>query len=58
MSTAPAGERTLDCPVCGQTVIDTSPSSFGEHMTSEEFVANVARLIDAHKDTCQPRGRK
>jgi hypothetical protein len=46
---------TLDCPACGERIIDTNPFDWAEHMSAEEFGENLRRLIDAHDDACKPR---
>lgn len=46
---------TLDCPRCGESIIDTNPFDFAANMTPEEFGVNMRRLIDAHDDACTPR---
>lgn len=46
---------TLDCPRCGERIIDTNPFEWGERMSADEFGDNLRRLIDAHDDACKPR---
>lgn len=49
---------TLDCPRCGERIIDTNPFDWADHMSPEEFSANLRRLIEAHDDACKPRRTK
>lgn len=53
-----APQMTLDCPACGERIIDANPFEWGERMSPEEFSDNLRRLIDAHDDTCKPRRAK
>lgn len=53
-----APQMTLDCPSCGQRIVDTDPLEWAKHMSPQEFSDNLRRLIDAHDDTCKPRRAK
>lgn len=53
-----SAKMTLDCPACGQTIVDADPYEWSKTMSPEQFGENLSRLISAHDDTCKPRKAK
>lgn len=54
MAPAP-GRVTLDCPTCGERVLDIDMHEWAAMMPAEKFGDAVKRLVKAHDDSCTPR---
>ena len=56
-SSDPRARARVDCPRCGERILDVNIFDFAANMTAEQFSVNVGRLVSAHEDTCKPRKR-
>lgn len=51
----PRAQARVDCPQCGERILDVNIFDFAANMTAEQFGRNVDRLVAAHIDACTPK---